>query len=341
MGQCDSPGAGAQALTPCSVPARRWLTVVMLGVREVEVFEDSRARLTAIAYRLLGSASDAEDAVQDTYLRWQAADREYVETPTAWLTKVLTNICLNQLASARLKRESYVGQWLPEPILDGDRMLGPADTAEQRESVSIAMLTLMERLSPKERVVYVLREAFGYSHGEIAEVLDLSESNCQQIYRRAKQHLATGRTRVHVDAAAARKIVEEFLTAALSGNTDSLVRLLSDDAIHIGDGGGLVPSLAQPIVGALAVARFLRGSFKPTEHKRNMLGGAPTFFAALANGVPAMVAVSGDRVVGVMTFDLTTDGVAALHTQVNPDKLDRASQQWATTNHSHPLLESW
>src|SRR5688572_4638371 len=202
---------------------------MQVGVFEVEVFEGARARLEAIAYRLLGSANDAEDVVQDTFLRWQSADRELIETPEAWLTKVLTNICLNRLTSARAKRETYVGQWLPEPVFAGDRMLGPAETAEQRESVSIAMLTLMERLSANERTVYVLREAFGHPHAEIAEILDLTEANCQQIYRRAKQHLATGRTRVEVDAAGARKIVEEFLAAALSGNTDSLVQLLADD----------------------------------------------------------------------------------------------------------------
>src|SRR3954447_1362982 len=168
---------------------------MLLGPREVDLFEGSRARLEAIAYRLLGSASDAEDAVQDTFLRWQAADRELIETPQAWLTKVLINLSLNQLTSAQVRRETYVGTWLPEPVLAGDRMLGPLDTAEQRESVSMAVLTLLERLSANERVVYVLREAFGYSHGEIGEILGLSESNCQQIYRRAKQHVAAERAR--------------------------------------------------------------------------------------------------------------------------------------------------
>src|ERR1043165_2730930 len=121
-----------------------------LSTHEVDVFEDTRPRLEAIAYRLLGSAGDAEDAVQDTFLRWQAADRGYVEVPAAWLTKALSNICLNQLTSARARRVSYVGQWLPEPVLAGDPMLGPADTAEQRESVSMAVLTLMERLSDRK-----------------------------------------------------------------------------------------------------------------------------------------------------------------------------------------------
>ena len=183
---------------------------------------------------------------------------------------MLTNLCLNQLTSARARRETYVGQWLPEPLLAGDPMLGPADTAEQRESVSFAVLTLMERLSPNERAVYVLREAFDYPHREIAEILDITESASQQTYHRAKQHVADGKARTEVDAAAARRIVEEFLAAATSGRTEPLVRLLTADAIAIGDGGGKVPARAKAIEGALAVARFLRGLFKPAEAKRVM-----------------------------------------------------------------------
>ncbi|WP_063051973.1 RNA polymerase sigma factor SigJ [Nocardia arthritidis] len=311
------------------------------GAPEVEVFENARPRLEAIAYRLLGSASDAEDAVQDTFMRWHAADRAFVETPEAWLTKVLTNICLNQLASARARREAYVGQWLPEPIFAGDRMLGPAETVEQRESVSIAMLTLMERLSANERVVYVLREAFGYAHNEIAEILDITESNCYQIYRRAKQRVTGDRTRVEIDEAAARKIVDEFLAAALSGNTDSLVRMLTDDAISAGDGGGVVFSLPEPITGALRVARFLRRLFEPTVDKWAAIGGRAALFDAVANGVPAVVIVVGDRVVGVISLEVTTDGIAAVHTQANPSKLVRATRRWAMSEHGNPLVDVW
>ncbi|MFS8096257.1 RNA polymerase sigma-70 factor [Lentzea alba] len=304
-------------------------------------FEKSRPRLEAIAYRLLGSATDAEDAVQDTYLRWQAADHALVEVPEAWLTKVLTNICLNRLTSARARRETYVGQWLPEPVFAGDRMLGPSETVEQRESVSIAMLTLMERLSANERTVYVLREAFGYAHSEIAEILDITETNCQQIYRRAKQHLATGRTRVEVDAADARKIVEEFLAAALSGDTNELVKLLSDDAISAGDAGGVFISLPKPITGALKVARFLRTLFTIDEAKREMVGGSPSVFAEVVNGMPALVLVVGGRVVTVVTLEVTTEGITAVHTLANPAKLDRVNSRWATSEHGGALVESW
>jgi RNA polymerase sigma factor (sigma-70 family) len=319
--------------------------VMLLSAREVELFERSRGRLEAIAYRLLGSAGDAEDAVQDTFLRWQAAEREHIETPEAWLTKALTNVCLNQLTSARARRETYVGQWLPEPVLAGDRMLGPAETAEQRESVSIAVLTLMERLSANERVVYVLREAFGYSHGEIAQILDITESNCQQIYRRTKQRVATDRVRAEVDVAAARKIAEEFLAAALSGDTEPLVRLLTDDAVTVADGGGRVPARSTPIIGALGIAKYLRGVFKPTDAKRaivrNLVGGSFTMHAAVVNGSAAVLVVVGDRVVGVMSLDATPDGVAAIHVQANPDKLERVTRQWAGSERGEPLVQNW
>lgn len=315
--------------------------MMSLSPREVELFEAARGRLEAIAYRLTGSASDAEDAVQDTFLRWQAADRAQVRTPEAWLTKVLTNLCLSQLTSARVRHETYVGMWLPEPVLDGDRMLGPMDTAERRESVSIAMLTLMERLSANERAVYVLREAFGYPHLEIAEILGLTEPNCQQIYRRAKQRIAGERARTEVDGAAARRIVEEFLAAAVSGEIGRLVELLTDNATSVGDGGGKVPARTTPLVGALPVARFLRGLLKPTQHKRDLIGGSFALYIETVNGRPAVVVVIDDRVVGVMAFEVTPDGITALHNQVNPDKLERASRQWAASEHGDPVLAAW
>ncbi|MFF3741197.1 RNA polymerase sigma-70 factor [Streptomyces sp. NPDC002566] len=309
-----------------------------LTLQDVDRFESARPRLEAIAYRLLGSAGEAEDAVQETYLRWQAADVERVEVPEAWLTKVLTNLCLNQLASARARRETYVGRWLPEPLLDGDPMLGPAATAEQRESVSYAVLTLMERLTPNERAVYVLREAFDYPHREIAEILDLSEAASQQIFHRAKKHIADGKARAEVDEAAARAIVEEFLAAATSGRTEPLVRLLTSDAVAVGDGGGKVPARTKGFEGALAVAKFMRGLFKPAPAKRALIGGAADMYITTANGGPAVVAVVEGRVVGVMCLEITAEGIAAFRSQANPDKLARATEVWAAADHGEPLL---
>lgn len=309
-----------------------------LTMNDVDRFEAARPSLEAIAYRLLGSASEAEDAVQETFLRWQATDADRIEVPEAWLTKVLTNLCLNQLTSARARRETYVGQWLPEPVLAGDPMLGPADTAEQRESVSFAVLALLERLSPTERAVYVLREAFDYPHREIAEILDITEAASQQILHRARKHVADGKARTEVDEAAARRIVDEFLAAATSGRTEPLVRLLTQDAIAVGDGGGKVPARARAFEGALAVAKFMRGLFKPGKAKRDLVGGSPDVYATTANGDPALVVVLDGRVIGVMCLEVTAEGIAAFRNQVNPDKLARATRQWAATDHGDPLL---
>ncbi|MCD0443273.1 RNA polymerase sigma factor SigJ [Glycomyces sp. A-F 0318] len=312
-----------------------------ISAGDVDLFEASRHRLEAVAYRLLGSAAEAEDAVQEAFLRWQAADRDLIEVPQAWLTKVLANHCLNQLASARARRETYVGQWLPEPLLAGDPMLGPADTAEQRESVSMAVLQLMERLSPVERAVYVLREAFGYPHREIAEILEITESSCQQTFHRAKKHLADGRSRTAIDEAAARRVVEEFLAAAAGGETEPLVRMLTADAVAVGDGGGKVPARARAFEGAVAVAKFMWGLFRPGQAKRNMVGGSPDVYATTANGGPAAVAVVDGRVVGVICIDVTDEGIAAFRNQVNPDKLERATRRFAASDHGGPLLKAF
>ncbi|WP_035799981.1 RNA polymerase sigma factor SigJ [Kitasatospora mediocidica] len=309
-----------------------------LSMSDVDRFEAARPRLEAVAYRLLGSAGEAEDAVQETFLRWQATDVERIEVPEAWLTKVLTNFCLNQLTSARARRETYVGQWLPEPLLAGDPMLGPADTVEQRESVSYAVLVLLERLSPNERAVYVLREAFDCPHREIAEILDITEAASQQIYHRAKKHVADGRARTEIDAAAARRIVEEFLAAATSGRTEPLVRLLTEDAVSVGDGGGKVPARAKACEGALAVAKFLRGLFRPSEAKRAYVGGAPEIHATTANGEAALVAVVDGRVIGVTCLEVTAEGIAGVRSQVNPDKLVRATGRWAAADHGESPL---
>ncbi|MFE0519169.1 sigma-70 family RNA polymerase sigma factor [Streptomyces sp. NPDC058954] len=290
-----------------------------ITVGDVERFEASSGRLEAIAYRLLGSASEAEDAVQEAFLHWQAADSAHIEVPEAWLTTVLTNLYLNQLTSARARRETYVGEWRPEPLLAGDPMLVPADTAEQRESLSYAVLALMERLSPTERAVYVLREAFEYPHREIAEILDLTEAASRQIFHRAKKHVARGKARAEIDEAAARVIVEEFLAAAASGRTEQLVKLLTQDA----------------------VATFLRGLFKPGKAKRALVGGSPDVYTMTANGDPALVAVLDGRVIGVMCLEVTPQGIAAFRNQVNPDKLQRATRTWTAGGHGEPLLTAF
>ncbi|MET8909478.1 sigma-70 family RNA polymerase sigma factor [Micromonospora sp. NPDC004551] len=304
-------------------------------------FEASRNRLASLAYRLLGSAADAEDAVQDAFLHWQAVDRQRIEVPEAWLTKVVTNLCLDRLRSARARRERAVGAWLPEPLLDGDPMLGPADTFEQRESVSLAMLTVMQRLSPLERAVYVLREAFSCSHAEIAEILDITESSSQQHLHRARHRITAARRRGgEVDPASARRIVEEFLAAACSGRTERLVALLTDDATAISDGAGLTETLLRYDT-AQRIAAVVRAGFKPTPAKRRLAGGTPAIHYALVNDAPAILFVLGDQVIGAVTLDITGGKIATVRGIAAPTRLARLAQAWRQHEPEQPLIPQW
>ncbi|HWC78364.1 MAG TPA: RNA polymerase sigma-70 factor [Pseudonocardiaceae bacterium] len=284
------------------------------STEDLQTFQAQRSRLFALAYRLLSSASDAEDAVQDTYLRWDAADHPHIDNPPAWLTRVLTNICLNMLTSARARRERYVGPWLPEPVFTAGATLGPLETAQQRESVSMAMLLLLETLNPAERAVFVLREAFGYGHREIAELLELSEANCQQLYRRAKAHVDERRPRFETSAVERQRIAERFLTAAQSGDLGALEQLLAEDVVSWSDGGGKQKAALRPILGAHKVSRWLHGWMPDVE---------PQLSVELAeiNGQPAVVGRLGDQVYGVLVLTVAEGRVAAVHTVVNPEKL--------------------
>ncbi|MFD3485058.1 sigma-70 family RNA polymerase sigma factor [Streptomyces sp. NPDC058665] len=307
----------------------------------IDRFEASRGRLASLAYRLLGSAADAEDAVQDAFLRWQAADRGRVEVPEAWLTKVVTNLCLDRLRSARARHERAAGDWLPEPLLDGDPMLGPADTFEQRESVSLAVLTLLERLSPVERAVYVLREAFSYSHAEIAGILDLTESASQQHAHRARTRVAAERRRGgEADPASARRVVEEFLAAAASGRTDRLVELLTDDVTAISDGAGLAKRLMRYKTPE-RVASFVRAGFKSTPAKRRLVGGSPAIHIARVNGSPAVVAVLEGRVVGAVALEVSDGKVASLRGIAATDQLTRLNKAWQQHEPEAPVISAW
>ncbi|MFC4373459.1 sigma-70 family RNA polymerase sigma factor [Nocardia halotolerans] len=303
-------------------------------------FEAGRHRLTSLAYRLLGSAADAEDTVQDAFLRWQAADRDYVEVPEAWLTKVVTNLALDRLRSAQLRRERAVGAWLPEPLLDGDPMLGPAETVEQRESVTLAVLTLMERLSPVERAVYVLREAFAYPHTEVAEILDITESASQQHLHRARRRIGAAGHHAGTDQAAARRIVAAFVEAAASGRTERLVALLTDDATGLSDGAGLAATLIRYSTPE-RIASAMRAGFTPTPAKRRLAGGSPSIYAGVINGCPAMLVTLGDRVRGVVVLEIRDDKICGVRGIASPDRLGRLGEWWRRQGHGAPLREWW
>nr|WP_246002878.1 RNA polymerase sigma-70 factor [Nocardia tenerifensis] len=278
------------------------------------VFMTHRPRLFALAYRMLGSAGEAEDAVQETYLRWDAADRTKIRAAEAWLTTVLVNLCRTWLVSARARRETYVGPWLPEPVPTERGELGPLETVEERELVSLALLSAMERLTPVERAVFVLREAFGYAHREIADMLTISEANSQQIFRRAGLRVREGRARFDIPSEYAGELIKRFLKAARTGDIESLEQLLTADVVSIADGGDQVNAAKRPVVGAKNVARYLAGLFRwevpGMEFRIEEVNGAPAAVARV-NGVPLLVA-------GV---ELVDGAVAALRLVVNPEKL--------------------
>jgi RNA polymerase sigma-70 factor (TIGR02957 family) len=291
-----------------------------------EEFEAQRPQLFGLAYRLLGSASEAEDAVQDAYLRLHTVDRTDIRSLPAWLAKVVTNLCLNRLTSARGRRESYPGPWLPEPVITSDGALGPLETAEQRDSVSIALLTMMERLSPDERAAFVLREAFAYSHRDIAQILETSEANARQLHRRAGQRVGQSAARFRPDPAQWRRVVERFLIASRSGDVTALVAVLGDNATSTADGGGNISAARRIVVGRDRVARYLAGALsRPLPDVRLDLD-------AELNGEPAVLGFVGPTLAGVLVFDTVGDRVEALRIVANPDKLAFLGRQL-----SHPV----
>ncbi|MFI7618637.1 RNA polymerase sigma factor SigJ [Nonomuraea terrae] len=286
----------------------------------VEAFEGQRPRLLGLAYRMLGSAAEAEDVVQEAYLRWSRA--RPVGDPAAWLTRVVTNLCLNQLTSARVRRERYVGPWLPEPVLTGGGALGPLETVEQRESVSMGVLVLLERLTPVERAVFVLREAFGHPHAEIAAILGIEETHSRQLHHRARTHVGEPRKRFDGDREHHRRIVRGFLAAARTGDVAALERLLADDVVAWADGGGTTTAARRPVRGRADVLRYLGGLSRRPE------AAVATGEVVEANGEPAaLFRDAAGGILAVVAMEVTDGRVAAVRTIVNPAKLAYAAAQ--------------
>ena len=314
------------------------------------VFTEQRRHLFGLAYRLLGSAADAEDMLQDAFLRWDAVDRDTVKDPAAWLTKAVTNLCLTQLTSARRRRERYPGVWLPEPVLTGDGQLGPLETAQQRESVSMAMLLLLEELTPPERAVFILREAFGYRHAEIAAILDKSEAACRQLARRAATRIdaAKARTPEQATPPSTRKahwqqLTNRFLAAAAAGDVASLEEFLAEDVVSWSDGGGKFPAGMRPVLGRAKVARVFAAlgpalladtaradTARATGVQRafeSVRRAGVEFTHAEVNGVPALLAWSGGAVFTVVVPVIAGDRIVAVYSIANPDKLAVITRQ--------------
>lgn len=283
-------------------------------------FETHRPRLFGLAYRMLGSADEAEDAVQDAYLRFSGADRTGIEHPAAWLAKVVTNLCLTRLTSARARRESYVGVWLPGPVVTSGGTLGPLESAEQREAVSLAMLVLLERLGPTERAVYVLREAFGYGHREIAEALDLTEANSRQLHRRAVQRVSEERARFEPAPEQQEELVTSFITAARDGDLASLEKLLTADVTFSSDGGGKVRAALRAVEGPDKVARLVVGIVQ-----RYLSGLSLTRLEV--NGAQGVAVWDGDLLFGLVAFEMRDGLTSHVRTVLNPDKLVFAQRQ--------------
>ena len=285
-----------------------------------ETFESNRPYLFAIAYRMLGSAMDAEDMVQETYIRYQKAQPENLHSLKAYLTTILTRLCIDQLDLASRKRELYVGPWLPEPILTEEvpEVVNPEKKVEREESISLAFLVLLEKLQPFERAVFLLREVFEYEFAEIAEMLEKSEAACRRSFSRAKQHLVDSRPRFAPAPEVHRQLLNSFLTAVQGGEMTPLTELLSEDVTVWVDGGGKVKQAAlQPISGREAVTRFIQGS------KRFWQGITHADLEEVNGQTALVIRRDNGQVFSVLTMDFEQGQIATIRIMVNPEKLSR------------------
>lgn len=281
-----------------------------------ELFEEHRPMLLGVAYRMLGRTADAEDVVQEAWLRWTAADRAAVREPRAFLVRITTRLAIDRLRQAQARRESYVGPWLPEPLVTD---FGPAapDSAERAllaDSVSLAVLVVLESLSPLERAVFVLREAFGFPYGEIATALDRSEAAVRQLAGRARRHVDEGRPRYDVDPAERRDLTERFLSAAAGGDLGELLALLAPDVRLVGDSGGKSKAPLRIIETADKVGRFLSAVARDT------WAGYEARFLEL-NGAPAVLVLADGKPDTVFQIEMRDGLVQCVHIIRNPDKL--------------------
>ncbi len=270
-------------------------------------FEEWRPLLFGIAYRMLGSAADAEDVVQDACVRWLRRDDEPVRSVRAYLVTVVTRLCLDHLGSARVQREAYTGPWLPEPVL-----VDEAAAAEQADSLSLAFLVLLEELTPLERAAYLLHDVFGYPFDQVARSLGRTPAACRQLAARARGHVEQRRRRFDADLVHGRELTDRFLVACATGDTAGLLAMLADDVIVWNDGGGKVRAALRPVVGPQRSCRFLVNVAKRVH-------GSPR--AALLNGQPAAVFVEGDVVTAALVLDIADGVIVGVRAVLNPDKL--------------------
>lgn len=283
--------------------------------RAAATFESTRPLLFAVAYRMLGSVMDAEDILQEAYLRWQEAPDHDVRSPQAYLTTIVTRLAINQLRSARHRRETYVGPWLPEPLVT-DHAPDPSGHLELAESLSMGFLVLLERLSPVERAVFLLHEVFELDYAQIAGIVGKSEVNCRQLLARAKQRLGEPVARFSADPAQADRLMERFTTAAESGDMEGLLDVLAEDITVWADGGGKVRGAAlRPVRGATAAARFILGVL------RRFVPADRTMERRWINGAPGLLIRVGGRPLAALAVEIRDGHIRGIYTVGNPDKL--------------------
>ncbi|HVK09320.1 MAG TPA: RNA polymerase sigma-70 factor [Gemmataceae bacterium] len=274
------------------------------------VFEEHRPGLERLAYRMLGSLTDADDVMQDAYLKWTREVRTAVKSPRSYLTSLVTRLCIDQRRAIEARKEKYVGPWLPEPVV------GPADPVEAAEAVSMAVLVVLESLSPVERAAYLLRRVFDFGYDEIGEVLGKNEPACRQLVSRAEERVRERRPRFDPDPVEAGRITNQFLATCATGDVGDLVSLLAEDAVLYSDGGGKALAALAPIYGADRVARFILGVRKKGADRLR-------FEPVTVNGRPGVIAWDGDQVHSVLTLDVADGRVTNVFIVRNPDKLAR------------------
>ena len=289
-----------------------------------DIFNTDRPLLFSIAYRMLGSASEAEDVLQDAWLRFSGADRASIRSPRAFATTIVTRLCLDRLKSARAKREEYVGPWLPEPVLTRE-LAGPDTMLERAESVTLAFLVLLETLSPEERAVFLLKEVFEYEHGEIAEMLGSTADNSRQLLHRAKQRLAQGRPRLTGTAESRRALAERFARAFSSGDGSELTALLARDVGMWSDGGGKVSAARRPLLGRDEVLNFLVGLHRTVRNAGLLQDSSLTIEDV--NSEPALILRLRGHIESVFVLSIDDDAIAGIRVVRNPDKLAHIASQ--------------
>lgn len=281
--------------------------------KSTEIFEQNRPRLFRLAYGMLGRVAPAEDAVQEAYLRWRKIDIKDIHSPAAWLSTVVSRICLDEIKSARNHREQYIGIDLPEPLLESDNGT-PEEHAELADSLSMALLVVLEKLTPIQRAVFILHEIFDYDYTSIADIVNKTEPNCRKIAQRARERVGKNKPRFKPADKEHHRLVKSFMEAAQNGNTTDMEKMLAEDVVFYSDGGGKVTAAPKPIKGSKKISRFMLGIQKHVTTE-------VYFDIRKVNGGPGLVAYMGGKLHGVWSFNVENDKIQNIFVVLNPEKL--------------------